>query len=125
MQFLKGLLKLLLISVLIIMLFFPVSVIVHEGTHSLLYTFEGIPVISFHVLDKESFENNRLGFVTTLRKSRYGDMIQEGIASFFTSLFLTAVLLFFLLVPLKTFTVLQLASMGLKRNSYHLNIIDI
>lgn len=120
MQFLKGLLKLLLISVLIIAIFFPVSVIIHEGAHALLYAFEGIQVISFHVLDKESFENNRFGFVTTIQKSRYGTMVQEGIASFLTSLFLIALLLFFLLVPLKTFTVHQLASMGVKRNSYNL-----
>jgi len=122
MQFLKGFLKLLFVNVIIIIAFFPIAVIVHEGTHALLYTSEGIPITSFHVLDTKSLENNRFGYVTTLKESRYGDMVHEGIASFFTNLFFITILLFFLLIPLKTFTVHQLATMGLKKNSYHFSV---
>jgi hypothetical protein len=117
MKFLKGFLNLLLVSITITAMFLPVAVFVHEGAHYVMYTLEGIQVSSFHVLDTESLENGRYGFVTTTKESRYGAMIHEGVANVFGYLFLATTLLFFLLAPLKPFTVHQLESMGLKRNS--------
>lgn len=125
MMFLKGFLNLLLVSVSITALFFPVAVFVHEGTHYIMYTLEGIQISSFHVLDAQSLENGRYGFVTTTKESRYGAMIHEGVANVFGYLFLTTTLLFFLLAPLKSFTVHQLESMGLKRNSPHFCVPNI
>jgi hypothetical protein len=125
MRSLRGFLKLLFVNVVIIIIFFPVEVIVHEGTHTLLYAWEGIPITSFHVLDRESLQNNRFGYVTPLKESRYGSMVHEGIAHFSTSLFIIILLLFFLLIPFKTFTVNQLATMGLKRNLYRSSVSKI
>jgi len=117
MKFLNGFLNLLLVSITITAVFLPVAVFVHEGTHYVMYTLEGIQISSFHVLDSESLENGRYGFVTTTKESRYGTMIHEAVANVFGYLFLTTALLFFLLAPLKPFTVHQLESMGLKRAS--------
>jgi len=88
MKLLKGFLNLLLVSVTIIAMFIPVAVFVHEGTHYIMYSLEGIPVSSFHVLDSESLENGRYGFVTTTKESRYGAVFHEGVANIFTCLFL-------------------------------------
>jgi len=118
MQFLRGILKILAVSLTITAVFLPVAVVVHEGTHCLLYSLEGIPVTSFHVLDVESLKNGRYGFVTTMKESRYGTVFHESIANILTYLFVISTLLFFLLVLLKPFTVHQLQLMGLKRNSY-------
>jgi hypothetical protein len=112
-------LNLLFASVTITAVFFPVAVFVHEGTHSLMYTLEGIPITSFHVLDTDSLQNGRYGYVTTQKESRYGAVFQEGIANLFGYLFLASTLLFCLVNPLKPFTVRQLESMGLRRNSHH------
>ncbi|HIG99260.1 MAG TPA: hypothetical protein HA258_01650, partial [Thermoplasmata archaeon] len=72
MKSLKGCFKLIIVCIMIIAIFFPVAVFIHEATHSLLYTMEGIPVTSFHILDSESFRNGNLGYVTTIQESRYG-----------------------------------------------------
>jgi hypothetical protein len=125
MKFLKGIVNLLLVSMTITAVFFPVAVFVHEGTHSLMYTLEGIQVTSFHVLDSDSLESGRCGYVTTPKESRYGSLFQEGIANLFGYLFLASTLLFCLLNPLKPFTVRQLESMGLRRNSHHFYIPSI
>ncbi len=119
MNVLKGFLKLLFVSIVIVAIFSPVAVIVHEGTHYIMYTLEGIPVTSIHVLDRDSLKNGYYGYVTTTKESRYRAMIHEGVANIFGYLFLATTLLFFLLVPLKPFTVHQLKSMGLKRDSSH------
>ncbi len=116
MRFLNGLLRLFSISLALVAVLLPLGVVLHEGTHYLLYTMEGIPVSSFHVLDSASFENGCYGFVATPRESRYGGLIHEGIASSATYLFFAAALLFTFLVPLKPFMVHQLKSMGLRRN---------
>ena len=118
MQFLSGILKLLAISLTITTVLLPVAVVVHEGTHYLLYSLEGISVTSFHVLDTESLKNGRYGFVTTMKESRYGTVFHESVANILTYLFVPSTLLFFLLVLLKPFTVHQLQPMGLKRSSY-------
>ncbi len=68
MKLLRGFLNLLLVSVAITAVFFPVAVFVHEGTHYVMYTIEGIPVTSFHVLDQDSLENGRYGYVTTTER---------------------------------------------------------
>jgi len=115
MKFLKGFLNFLVLSVTIAAISFPGFVFVHEGTHYIMYTLEGIKVTSFHVLDRDSLENGRYGYVTTPKESRYGDLVQEGFAYFFGCLFLASTLLFFLVVPFKSFTVCQLELMGAKR----------
>jgi len=122
MTFLRGLLSLLLVSIAITAVFFPVAVFVHEGTHYVMYTIEGIQVTSLHVLDRDSLENSRYGYVTTLKESRYGNLIYEGVANIVGYLFLAMILLFFLLVPFKPFTVHQLESMGLNRNVHPFHV---
>ncbi len=119
MNVLKGFMKLLFVSIAIIAIFSPVAVIVHEATHYIMYTLEGIQVTSIHVLDRDSLENGYYGYVTTTKESRYGAMIHEGVANIFGYLFLATTLLLFLLAPLKPFTVHQLESMGLRRDASH------
>jgi hypothetical protein len=116
---LKGFLHLLILSLSVIIVFLPAAVFIHEATHFLLYQIEGIPVTSFHVLDFASFEQGFLGFVTTTKQSLYERGVHEGIANLVGYSFVTAILLFFLLGPLRTFTIRQLESMGLKRNNTH------
>ncbi|MCX6662386.1 MAG: hypothetical protein NTY91_07555 [Euryarchaeota archaeon] len=125
MKFLKGFLKLLIVSITIIAIFLPVAVVVHEGAHYILFSLEGIPVTSFHVLDSDSLQNGRYGFVTTTKESRYEALVQEGVTNIFAYLFLATTLLFCLLAPLKPFTVRQLGSMGLKRNSHQFCVPSI
>ena len=115
MKFLKGLLNLLIVSFTIIVLFLPVLVFIHEGTHYLMYTSEGIEVTSFHVLDSDSLEKGRSGYITPVKESRYGNQVQEGIASLVSCLFLTSTLLFCLIKALKPFTIRQLKLMGVRR----------
>ena len=122
MKFLRGFLNLLLVSVTITAVFFPVAVFVHEGTHYVMYTIEGIQVTSLHVLDQDSLENGRCGYVTTMKESRYGHLVHEGVANIVGYLFLAMTLLFFLVVPFKPFTVHQLESMGLKRNLHPFHV---
>jgi hypothetical protein len=124
MKFLKGIVNLLLVSMTITTVFFPVAVFVHEGTHYIMYTVEGIKVTSFHVLDRDSLESGRCGYVTTLKGSRYGDLVQEGVANFFGYLFMAMTLLFCLVNPLKPFTVRQLELMGVRKNSHHSYILS-
>ena len=113
----KGFLGLLLLSLTITAVFFPVSVYVHEGTHYLMYTLEGIPVISFHVLDQDAFAKGACGYVMTLRESQFGTVVQEAIAYGFQFLFMVLTLLFCLLHPFKAFTIRQLSSLGLRKNA--------
>jgi hypothetical protein len=122
MTFLRGFLNLLLVSIAITAVFFPVAVFVHEGTHYVMYTIEGIQVTSLHVLDQDSLENGHFGYVTTLKESRYGNLIYEGVANIVGYLFLAMTLLFFFLVPFKPFTVHQLESMGVKRNLHPFHV---
>ncbi|HIH28998.1 MAG TPA: hypothetical protein HA260_04245 [Thermoplasmata archaeon] len=122
MKSLKGCFKLIIVCIMIIAIFFPVAVFIHEATHSLLYTMEGIPVTSFHILDSESFRNGNLGYVTTIQESRYGAFFHEGTATIVGSLFIITTLLFFLLVPFKPFTVRQLHAMGLKRTTHQFSL---
>ena len=117
MKFLKGLLKLLIISFTIVVLFLPVVVFIHEGTHYLMYTSEGIEVTSFHVLDSDSLEKGTSGYITSVKESRYGNQIQEGIAYLVSCLFLASTLLFCLIKVLKPFTIHQLELMGVKRKT--------
>jgi|GEM_PF-1543744 len=117
MRSLIAFLKLLVVIFTITALSLPAAVLIHEGTHLILYHLEGIPVTSFHVLDAESLQNGYYGFVTTTHASRYGSLIQEGIANLFSYLFVTAMLLFCFLKPLRRFTIHQLDEMGVKRNS--------
>ncbi len=117
MRFLKGFLTLLFVSVAIIVVFFPVTVFVHEGMHFVTYTLEGITVTEFHVLDRASFENGQFGYVTILKESGFGSLFHETIATLIGYLFLALSLLFCLTRPLKSFTVHQLQLMGVKRNS--------
>ena len=119
MKFLKGLLKILLVSFIITAVFFPVAVLIHEGTHYVMYTLEGIEVTSFHVLDSDSFENGNVGYITPLKNSTYGLLFQEMIAYFFQCLFLGSTLLFFLVKPLKVFTVHQLELMIVRRGAHY------
>src|SRR5512136_1342963 len=116
MMFLKGCITLILVCLGIVAIFFPLAVFVHEGTHSLLFTLEGVPVTSFHVLDSESLQNGRLGFVTTMHTSHYDAIFHEVVATITASLFMASVLLFILLVSFRELTVHHLESMGLKRN---------
>jgi hypothetical protein len=122
MKFLRGFLNLLLVSIAITAVFFPVAVFVHEGTHYVMYTIEGIQVTSLHVLDPDSLENGRFGYVTTLKESGYGNLIYEGVANIVGYLFLAMTLLFFFLVPFKPFTFHQLESMGLKRTLHQFHV---
>ncbi|VVB60521.1 Uncharacterised protein [uncultured archaeon] len=71
MMFLKGLLNLLIMSFTIVILFLPVLVFFHEGTHYIMYTSEGIEVTSFHVLDSDSLKKGTSGYITTVKESRY------------------------------------------------------
>ena len=119
MKFLKGILNLLLVSFTITIVFFPVAVFVHEGTHYIMYTLEGIPVTSFHVLDRDSLELGCYGYVTTPKESRYGNLINEGVANVFGCLFLASTLLFCLVNPFKPFTIHQLELMGIRRGTLH------
>jgi len=119
---LRGFLGLLLLSLTITAVFFPVSVFIHEGTHYLMYTFEGIPVTSFHVLDKDAFAMGACGYVITLRESQLGTVVQEVIAYGVQFLFMVLTLFFCLLHPFKAFTVRQLASIGLRRNAVSVSI---
>jgi len=107
MTFLRGLLSLLLVSIAITAVFFPVAVFVHEGTHYVMYTIEGIQVTSLHVLDQDSLENGYYGYVTTLKESRYGHLVHEGVANIVGYLFLAMTLLFFLVFPFKPLSVSQ------------------
>jgi hypothetical protein len=120
MKFLTGFLNLILVCLTVTAVFFPVAVLVHEGTHYLIYTWEGIPITSFHVLDHDSLQSGRFGYVTTTKESRFGDIIQEGVATLFTCLFLALMLFFFLLNPLKPFMIRQFELMGIRRNSPHI-----
>ena len=117
MKFLKGLLDLLIVSFTIVVLFLPGLVFIHEGTHYIMYTSEGIEVTSFHVLDSDSLEKGRSGYVTPVKESRYGNQVQEGIAILVSCLFLTLTLLFCLIKVLKPFTIRQLELMGLRRKT--------
>ena len=114
MKFLKGLIKILLVSFIIVAIFFPVSVLIHEGTHYIMYTIEGIEVTSFHVLDRDSFEKGMLGYITPMKISKYGLLFQEMIAYLFQCLFLGVTLLFSLVKPFKVFTVNQFELMIVK-----------
>lgn len=118
MKFLKGLLNLLIVNVMIVAMFCPVFVFIHEGTHYIMYSLEGIEVTSFHVLDSDSLEKGRSGYITPVKESRYGNQVQEGIAYLFSSLFLVSILFFCLVKPLKPFTARQLELMGV-RSAYH------
>lgn len=117
MRFLKGFFILILLSLGIIAIFFPAAVFVHEATHSILYSLEGIAVTSFHVLDPQSLHAGRFGYITTATESRYGSFFHEIVATISTSLFIAGVLLFFLLGILKKITIHQLECMGVHRTS--------
>jgi len=117
MKFLKGFLKLMIAILMITAVLFPVLVIVHEGTHYLMYTLEGIEVTSIHILDDESFKQGNCGYITPVEDSKYGDIFQEGIAYFVGALFLVSILLVCFVKPLKLFTTRQLDLMGVKRKS--------
>ena len=119
MNFLKGFLTLLLIIVTIIAVFFPVAVFVHETTHYLMYTLEGMEVTSFHMLDRGSLESGRFGYITISKNSGCGSLVHEGVAYSFQCLFMLTTAFFCLVNPLKPFTVRQLDLMGAKRNSHH------
>jgi hypothetical protein len=119
MKSLKGFLNLLLMIVTIIAVFFPIAVFVHEGTHYIMYTLEGIDITSFHVLDYDSLERGCFGYITISKDSRYGSLVQEGIAYSFQCLFIVTTVFFCLLNPFKSFTVRQLDLIVLKRNSHH------
>ena len=117
MKFLKGLLNLLIVSFTIVVLLLPVLVFIHEGTHFIIYTSEGIEVTSFHVLDSDSLEKGRSGYITAVRESRYGNQVQEGIAVLVLCFFLASTLLFCLSKVLKHFTIHQLKLMGVRRKA--------
>lgn len=119
MKFLKGLFKILLVSFTISAVFFPVSVLIHEGTHYFMYSLEGIKVTSIHVLDRDSFKNGNIGYITPLKNSNYGLLFQEMIAYFVQCLFLASTLLFFLVKPLKVFTIHQLELMIVRKGTYN------
>ena len=117
MKYLKGLFNLLLMILMIILVFIPVAVFVHEGTHYIMYTLEGIEVTSFHVLDQSSFERGSAGYVTFNKESRYGPMFQEVVANGVTILFLLSIVVFCLIKPLKRFTVHQCEVIGIQRKN--------
>ena len=117
MKYLKGLFNLLLMILMIILVFIPVAVFVHEGTHYIMYTLEGIEVTSFHVLDQSSFERGSAGYITFSKESRYGSMFQEVIANGVTILFLLSIVVFCLSKPLKRFTVHQCEVIGIQRKN--------
>jgi hypothetical protein len=118
MKFLKGLLNLLIVSFTIVALFVPVVVFIHEATHYIMYTMEGIEVTSFHVLDSDSLTKGRSGYITPVKESKYGNQVQEGIAYLSSCLFLASTLLFCLVKPLKLFTIRQLELMGTRRGTH-------
>jgi hypothetical protein len=101
----------------IILVFLPVAVLVHEGTHYVLYTLEGIEVTSFHVLDQSSFERGSAGYITFSKESRFGPLFQEAIANIITLLFLVFIVVICLLKPLKRFTVQQCEVIGIQRKN--------
>ena len=117
MKFLKGLLNLLIVGFTIVAVFLPVSVLIHEGTHYIMYTSEGIEVTSFHILDSDSLEKGRSGYITLAKESSYGNQVQEGIACLVSCLVLASTLLFCLIKVLKPFTIRQLELMGVKRKA--------
>jgi hypothetical protein len=122
MKYLKGFLNLLLVSMIITAVFFPVAVFVHEGTHYIMLTLEGIQVTSFHVLDRDSLEKGACGYITASKESRYGNLFQEGVAYCIQFLFMVTTLVFCLVSPLKPFTVRQLELMESRKNSHHFSI---
>ena len=119
MKYLKGLLSLLLTIFTIDIIFFPAVVFIHEETHYIMYTLEGIEITSFHVLDLESLETGRAGYITTEKESKYGALFQEVVANCVTFLFLASILFFSLVKPLKNFTIRQFYLMGVKKNYNH------
>jgi hypothetical protein len=100
-------------------MFLPVLVFIHEGTHYIMYTLEGVEVTSFHVLDSDSLEKGKSGYITPVKESRYGNQVQEGIAYLVSCLFLALTLFFCLVKPLKPFTIRQLELMGARRGTHH------
>lgn len=108
---------LLCVHVIITGALFPAAVFIHEATHYVMYSLEGIEVTSFHVLDYESLTQGRVGYITVPKESRYGSLFQEIVAHIITCLFLASTLLFCLVKPLKRFVVQHLKKTGLKRRS--------
>ena len=113
MKYLKGLFSLLLMILTIIIVFLPVAVFIHEGTHYVMYTLEGMDITSFHVLDSSSFERGAAGYVTFTRESRYGAVFQEVVANVVASLFLLCMVVFCLVKPFKQFTIRQCEIIGI------------
>ena len=109
----KAFIKLFLLSVILAAFLLPGTVFIHEATHYLLYTYEGIQVTSFHVLDEDSFQQGRYGYITTNHESKYGHVFQESVAYVASYLFFSCALLFCLVIPCKFFTISQLKKMGL------------
>ncbi len=84
-----------------------------------MYTLEGIEITSFHVLDLESLESGRAGYITTEKESKYGGLFQEVISNIVTYLFFASFLFFSLVKPFKNFTIRQFYLMGIKKNYHH------
>jgi hypothetical protein len=102
----------LMISALLILMF-PVAVVVHEGTHYVLYTVEGIPVTSFHVLDGDALSKGFYGYVTTNMESKFGPLGQELAAYSAEYLFLISSMLILMFTALRNVTIRQLRKMGI------------
>jgi hypothetical protein len=75
---------------------YPAVIFVHELTHYITYTVEGIDVLSFHVLDEYSLANGWSGYVEVERESSLGSESQEVFAYSVEYLFLSVILYFLL-----------------------------
>jgi hypothetical protein len=117
MKAIKGFLNLFIVSCTITLIVFPVAAFIHEGTHYLMYTIEGIEVTSFHVLDKDSFDNGYCGYITPLKTSKYGSLFQEAVAYSVECLFMASTLLYCLVKPFKSFTISQLDTIGMRKKA--------
>ena len=114
-NFLKGFFSLVFISLATTGLIYPATVFVHEGTHYIMYTMEGITVTSIHVLDGASLEKGYHGFVTPLKESRYGGAFQEIIAYSVEFFFMGTMVILCLVTVFKRFTIRQMKLMDMKK----------
>lgn len=78
---------LLFVNIIITGALFPAAVLIHEATHYVMYSFEGIEVISFQVLTSDSLAKGRIGYITVTKESRYRSLFQEIVAHIITGLF--------------------------------------
>ena len=68
----KAFIKLLLLIITFAFLHLPGIVLIHEATHYIPYSCEKITLTTFHMLDVDSFQKGRYGYIKTNHESKYG-----------------------------------------------------